>query len=344
MTFAGLGSAAYGVRKSAVHRFAIIGAGRIAGVHAAAIASHPRAELALCASRRLESAQRLAAPFGGEGTDSLEDVYSSSCIDAVIICSPTIHHVEQIVSCVNGGKAVLTEKPVDLDLARVDDCIRAISGSEQRVMVGFNRRFDPSFAEVLSRVQKGEIGKLEQLTIISRDAAPPPPHYAAGSGGIFRDMTIHDFDMARAFLGDFVQVSAVGQDWDPATDDFTGGVVTMTAPNGAVATIINSRRCASGYDQRLEAFGSTGSLQVGNQRATSVTYNNAAVSHETSAYLTHFQDRYAHSYTAQLDQFISSLEEGTAPSPSIIDGRSALVLADAATESALWRRPLSVES
>jgi myo-inositol 2-dehydrogenase/D-chiro-inositol 1-dehydrogenase len=325
-----------------MYKFAIIGAGRIARVHAAAIAAHPKADLVLCASPRVKAAQELVQPFGAAASAEVEDVFSNPDIDAVLVCSPTSYHVDQIINAVTAGKAVLTEKPVDLDLARVDECLAAIAGSEHRAQVGFNRRFDPSVAEVLGRVKRGDIGEPTQLTIISRDASPPPASYVAGSGGIFRDMTIHDLDLARAFLGEFVEVSATGQSWDPAINDFDGGTITLTAADGAMATIINSRRCASGYDQRLEAFGTLGSLEVTNQRATSVRYNTAFASHETSPYLTHFQDRYARSYLAQLDQLISALDGDVAPGPTIRDGRSALELADAATESAMSRRSVPV--
>lgn len=333
-------------------RFAIIGAGRIGLVHAATIASHPQASLAVVTDPAPGAAATLAARFGARATETVADVFEDAEVDAVIVGSPTRFHVEQIIAGIGAGKAVLTEKPVDLELARVDECIQAVGEDGSRVMVGFNRRFDAGVAEIAARVAAGEIGPLEQLTIISRDPAPSPPEYMRGSGGMFRDMTIHDFDLARHFLGDIVSVSAVSQQLDPAIaaiDDIDGAVVTLTAASGAVATIINTRHCAAGYDQRLEAFGPRGSLETTNHTATSVRFNglvsgggaagsgaadSRAVSGAAGPYLDFFLERYAQAYRSEVDHFIAAITSGQAPSPSLRDGREALVLAEAAAQSA----------
>ena len=317
---------------------AVIGAGRIGAVHAATVASHPGARLVLVADPFADSAAAVAARHGAASTSDVAEVFASGDVDAVIIGSPTATHVDHIISAVGAGKAVLCEKPVDLSLERVDECLAAIAGHEDPVMIGFNRRFDPTFAEVHARVLAGEIGALEQLTVISRDPAAPPASYIAGSGGIFRDMTIHDFDTARFFLGDIVSVSAVGQHLDAgieAAGDFDAAVVTLTAASGAVATIINSRHCASGYDQRLEAFGPRGTLEAVNHLATSVRFSGGTHTSADGPYLDFFLQRYADAYRLELSHFIDSVVSGVAPSPSIDDGRAALVLADAATRSAL---------
>lgn len=316
---------------------AIIGAGRIGAVHAATVAAHPDARLVLVADPFADSAARVAALHGGRATTDTAAVFAADDVDAVIIGSPTPTHVDHIVSAVHAGKAVLCEKPVDLSIKQVDECLAAIAGKEDTVMIGFNRRFDPTFAEIHARVRDGEIGALEQLTIISRDPSAPPASYIADSGGIFRDMTIHDFDTARFFLGDIVGVSAVGQHLDPAIEaagDFDAAVVTLVAASGAVATIINSRHCASGYDQRLEVFGPRGVLEAVNHMATSVRYSGASQTSANGPYLDFFLQRYADAYRIELSHFIDSVTRGVAPSPSILDGRAALVLADAATLSA----------
>lgn len=318
-------------------RIAVIGAGRIGAVHAATVARHPDAELRLVHDPVGTAAQQLAEAHGARATRDITDVYDADDVDAVIIGSPTALHVEQIVGSVRAGKAVLCEKPVDLDLSRVDECIAAIAGSEHRVMIGFNRRFDPTFAEIHARVQQGEIGPLEQLTIMSRDPAPPPADYVAGSGGIFRDMTIHDFDTARFFLGDIVEVSAVGQRLDPAfahLEDFDAAVTTLVAASGAVATVVNSRHCATGYDQRLEAFGPLGALEAVNHTATAVRHSSRTHSAAAGPFLDFFLQRYAEAYSHELSHFIDAVREGRPASPTIEDGRAALVLADAATHSA----------
>jgi myo-inositol 2-dehydrogenase / D-chiro-inositol 1-dehydrogenase len=317
-------------------RLAIIGAGRIGQVHARTIDAHPGAELVTIVDPMPGAASAVAGAFRARASESVEDVYGDPSIDAVVVCSPTTCHVDQIIASVASGKAVLAEKPVDLSVARVDECLAAIVGNEHRVMVGFNRRFDPGVVELKARLDAGEVGELRQLTIISRDPAAAPARYMAGSGGIFKDMTIHDFDMARFLLGDIVEVSASGHafiDDIRRIGDIDTCSVTLTASSGATATILNSRECAAGYDQRIEAFGPKGALETTNLRTTGVRFSGATGTELAGPYLPFFLERYATAYTAELDHFIASVESGTAPSPSVRDGRAALVIAEAAGAS-----------
>lgn len=326
-------------------RLAIIGAGRIGQVHARTIYAHPRAELALIADPVPGAAAAVAATYGARATEDVQDVYADPSIDAVVICSPTACHVDQIIASVAAGKAVLTEKPVDLSVDRVDECLAAIDGNEHRVMVGFNRRFDPGVIELKTRLDAGEVGELRQVTIISRDPAAAPAQYMVNSGGIFKDMTIHDFDMARFLLGDIAEVCASGHAF---IDDIRGigdidtCSVTLTAPSGATATILNSRVCAAGYDQRIEVFGPKGALETTNLRTTGVRSSGAAGTDVAGPYLPFFLERYAAAYSAELDHFISAIEAGTAPSPSIRDGRAALVIAEAAGASLVSKAQVPV--
>ena len=318
-------------------RIAIIGAGRIGQVHARTVSAHPGAQLALIADPVAGAAAKVAEGYGCRSTESVDDVFADQGVDAVVVCSPAPYHVDQIIAGVSAGKAVLTEKPVDLSMARVEECIAAIAGNEHRVMVGFNRRFDPGVKELRERVQAGEIGDLRQLTIISRDPAAPPAGYLTASGGIFRDMTIHDFDMARFLLGDFVQVTTSAHayiDDIGGIGDFDTATVTLTTASGAVCTILNSRVCAAGYDQRMEAFGPKGSLEATNLRTTGIRFNGASGTEVAGPYLPFFLERYADAYRNELDHFITSIGAGTAPSPSILDGKAALALADAADAAA----------
>lgn len=329
--------------------FAIIGAGRIGAVHAATIAAHPQAELVLVADPMPGAAERLAAQHGARATTDVGEVFGSGA-DAVVVGSPTRFHVEQIIAGVDAGMAVLVEKPVDLDLARVDECLRVVGPRADRVMVGFNRRFDAGVQEIARRAAAGDVGEVEQVTIISRDPAPAPVEYLRGSGGMFRDMTIHDLDLARFLLGEIVEVSAVGQQLDPeiaALGDVDAGVVTLVAASGAVATIINSRHCAAGYDQRVEVFGTRGSLETANHTATSVRFSGIGgggvpVSGAAGPYLDFFLERYAGAYRAEVDHFIAAIGSGVAPSPTLTDGRAALALADAAAESMVAGRRVAV--
>ncbi len=318
-------------------RFALFGAGRIGQVHAATLAAHPRAELVVVCDPMLEFAGQLAEKHGAVATSDVDAVLADETIDAVVIGSPTPTHVDLISRAVLAGKAVLCEKPIDLDIARVDACWEQIKDVDHTVMIGFNRRFDPSFADIQGRVEAGEVGSLEQLIIISRDPEPPPAAYLGASGGLFRDMTIHDFDMARFFLGDIVEVQATGTnlvaDFVKEAGDIDGAVIVLRGTSGAVATITNSRRCTFGYDQRLEAFGATGMLTADNLLPTSVRYSGAERTEAAAPYMNFFLERYLPAYRAELDHFIGAIEDGTAPSPSFADGRAALLLADAANES-----------
>jgi myo-inositol 2-dehydrogenase / D-chiro-inositol 1-dehydrogenase len=318
-------------------RVGLIGCGRIGRVHADSVAVSSRAELARVYDPVEAAAREVGERFGAPHTTDVEDVLSDGSIDAVVIASPTPTHVDLMTRAVRAGKGVLCEKPIDLDVARVDACWAEIGAADPVVMVGFNRRFDPSFADVRARVAAGEIGRLEQLTIISRDPAPPPAGYVATSGGLFRDMTIHDLDMARSFLGRVVEVTARGSnlisDEIAGAGDVDGAVTVLRGESGAVATIVNSRRCAFGYDQRLEAFGERGMLAAANQLPTSVRFSGAEATEVAPPYVNFFLDRYTPAYRAELDAFVTAVETGVPPTPGFADGRAALVLADAAGES-----------
>jgi myo-inositol 2-dehydrogenase/D-chiro-inositol 1-dehydrogenase len=318
-------------------RFALFGAGRIGRVHAASLAAHPQTELAVVHDPVEAAALEVATRYGAVPTQDARVILGDRSIGAVIIASPTATHVDLLAASVRAGKAVLCEKPIDLDLARVDACWEELKDLESTVMVGFNRRFDPTFAEIRDRVAAGEIGKLEQLLITSRDPAPAPAAYIGTSGGLFRDMTIHDFDMARFFLGEVVEVQATGanliEPYIAEAGDIDSAVVVLRGAGGELCQIVNSRRCAFGYDQRLEAFGADGMLTAGNQAATSVRRSGATGTETASPYLNFFLDRYTPAYRAELDHLVSCVERGEVPSPGFADGRAALVLADAANES-----------
>ena len=318
-------------------RFALFGCGRIGRVHADSIDVHPQAELAWVYDPIESAAQEVAKQYGASTAPSVDAAMEDPSVDAVVIASATPTHVDLLTRAVRTGKAVLCEKPIDLDLARVDRCWAEIAALNPTVMVGFNRRFDPSFREVRERIASGEIGRLEQLTIVSRDPAPAPREYLAVSGGLFRDMTIHDFDLARFFLGGVAEVYAMGSnlvaDYIAELGDIDGAVVVMRGADGALCQITNSRHSVFGYDQRLEAFGSAGMLSVGNQHPTSVRLSNATHTEAAPEYLNFFLDRYTPAYRAELDHLITATEQGGQPNPGFADGREALALADAALES-----------
>ena len=327
-------------------KVALFGSGRIGQVHARNIAAHPDLELAWIADPFIKGAQSLAAATGAQAVETADEVFANQDLDAIIIGSPTSTHVDLISRAVGAGVAALCEKPIDLDIDRVRVCRDQIRGTKTPLMLGFNRRFDPNFASVRARVAAGEIGRLEQLTIISRDPAPAPNDYIATSGGIFRDQSIHDLDMARFFVPDIIEVSATGSnlfcDYIEEAGDFDSVVITLRGREGELITITNSRHSAYGHDQRLEAFGSEGLLTAGNMTPTTVRKYGATGTEESDAYMPFFLERYAQAYRSELDSFVQSIRQGTACSPGFDDGVMALILANAAEESARSGRAVKI--
>ncbi len=314
---------------------AVIGAGRIGHIHARNIANHPGARLAGVADVDAGAAARLARACGAEPI-ALDAAFSAA--DAVLIGSPTSTHAEYIERAASAGRPVFCEKPIDLSAERIRHCLDAVKRAGIPLMVGFNRRFDPSFAALWRRLAAGEIGTLELLAITSRDPAPPPAGYIATSGGLFRDMMIHDLDMARFLLGEepvslFAASSCL---IDPAiggAGDVDTAVVTLRTGGGKLCQISNSRRAVYGYDQRIEAHGSRGMLRVDNMTATRLECASAA-GFTTEPALPFFLERYAASYRAELDAFVTAVGAGVSPIPGGEEGLRALVLADAAARSA----------
>jgi len=326
--------------------FALLGAGRIGRVHAGAIARDPRARLVAVADPVAAAARAVADARGCAVTDAAA-IEADAAIDAVVICTPTNTHAGLIERFARAGKAIFCEKPVDLSVARVRACLAVVAATGARLMIGFNRRFDPHFAAVRQAIDAGRIGAVELVTITSRDPAPPPPAYVAVSGGLFRDMTIHDFDMARFLLGEEVAtVMATGAVLvDPAIglagDIDTAAVILRTA-SGRQALITNSRRASYGYDQRVEVHGAKGAVAAGNPRPALVEVATA------EGYLSpplhdFFMTRYADAYAAEIAAFIDALERGAPMAPSGADGLAALVLAEAAGQSMREGRAVRVE-
>lgn len=327
-------------------RFGLIGTGRIGQVHAKSVVSTPGATLEVVADVFLEGAQRTAAEFGGAATDDPMAVFDSDKVDAIIVASPTSTHIDLIDAAIDAGIPVLCEKPIDLDIARVDALREKASKSKTPIVLGFNRRFDPHFNAVHRRVQAGEIGKLEQLIIISRDPAPASNDYLKVSGGIFRDMTIHDFDMARFFVPKIVSVTANGfNQFSPdikAMGDYDSTSITLRGSNDEVISITNSRHAIYGFDQRMEAFGDKGMLRVENLTDTNVRHYTEHFVEQREPYQNFFLQRYMDSYRLELAEFIKRVQGEPSNSPDFEDGRAALVLADAALQSAQSGKTVSV--
>jgi myo-inositol 2-dehydrogenase / D-chiro-inositol 1-dehydrogenase len=315
----------------------LLGAGRIGNVHAKSIVANANSKLVAIADVNHAAAEKLAAEHGAQARTA-DDIIRDSSIDAVLIATSTNTHSDLIEAATAAGKAVLCEKPVDLNLERALACQAAAERRGRPVMIGFNRRFDPNFAAVKKALDGGEIGRGELLSITSFDPAPPPVSYIQVSGGLFRDMAIHDFDMACwIFGGAPVEVSAVGSSIvDPAigqAGDVDTAVITLRFADGRIAVIKNSRRAVYGYDQRLELLGSDGLLQAGNMLENTVakTTTAGALSAKPEFF---FLERYMRAYEAEWRAFVQAVEQGGAMPVTLQDGVNALAVAEAATLSA----------
>lgn len=316
----------------------VLGAGRIGQIHARNVAAHPKARLVAVTDVSADAANGLAAATGAKVFDSNEAVIADNSVGAVLICTPTDTHADLIELAIKAGKAVFCEKPVDLSAARVRQCLDVVTAAGGKLMIGFNRRFDPNFNALKQRLLEGEIGAPEIVSIISKDPSPPPVSYIARSGGIFRDMMIHDLDLARYLLGEEpVEVSAMAAALvDPAigvAGDFDSAVVNLKTASGKLCQISNSRRATFGYDQRIEVHGALGMLRAHNVPLTTVE-KAGAHGFTTEPALPFFLERYAAAYRAEIDTFIQGVLTGAMLQPTGLDGLKALELADAATESA----------
>ncbi len=314
----------------------LLGCGRIGQVHANSLSKIKSARLVAVADAVPAAAEQLAALHGAEVRDA-DAIIAATDIDAVIIATPTTLHFDQIHALAAAGKAIFCEKPIDLSSERAAQCQSAVAAAGVAFFTAFNRRFDPSFAHLKAQLAAGAIGATEMIVITSRDPAPPPASYIAQSGGLFRDMMIHDLDMARFLLEeDPIEVFATGSCLvDPeigAAGDVDTAAVTLKTASGKIALINNSRRATYGYDQRIEVHGSEGMLRAANMLENLV--EQAGTQGFTAAPNKHFfLERYEAAYLAEMTAFIAAIAAGTSPQPSVADGVAAQRLADAATES-----------
>ena len=324
---------------------AIFGAGRIGQIHARNAAASPELTLKYVVDPNRAAAEAIASQTGAVVVDT-DTVLGDGSVSGVIIASATNAHLDQAVSAASAGKAIFCEKPLDLDLARARKAGAKLTGAA--MLVGFNRRFDPHFTALKARIESNAIGKLESLSIISHDPAPPPVSYIRVSGGLFKDMAIHDFDMARWLLGEepaevFASASCLV---DPAIEQ-AGDVDTartlLRTGTGRFCVISNTRRSGYGYDQRIEAYGSAGTVRADNVLVSTVSTCTERGSAGDSLQ-NFFLERYADAYRREMKHFVGILRDGEAPAAGYHDGIAALVLAEAAALSVKLNKPVSVSS
>ncbi len=327
-------------------QFCQFGAGRIGKIHAGNISASERAQLRYIVDVDKKAATRLAGKHGASVTTA-EKALDDPDVDAVLVASSTNTHADIIEKAARAGKAVFCEKPVDLDLARVDAVIRTVKQAGVPVFIAFNRRFDPTLGGVCRAAAAGAAGDIETVIITSRDPSPPPLAYVKGSGGLFLDMMIHDFDLAHWALGEMpAEVFAHGSVLvDPeigAAGDVDTAVVTMVTKSGRLCHISNSRRAVYGYDQRMEIFGSKGMIRAENRTPRSVEiFTGTAVQAEKPLWF--FLERYEEAYRHELEHFIDVLEGKASPLVGLDEARAAMVLALAAGESVKTGLPVRID-
>ncbi len=313
-------------------------------VHGGNVARHPGARIRYVVDVDVKSAQAIAAATGAE-VASVETVLADKAVRAVVITTPTPSHLDLIVGSARAGKAIFCEKPIDLSIARVTECLAAVERARVPFAVGFQRRFDPTFRALKHAVDAAAVGTVEVVRITSCDPSPPPKSYVASSGGLFRDMMIHDFDMANWFLGEMPNmVFATGSCLvDPGIGelgDVDTGIAVLRTPSGKLCHIDNSRRATYGYDQRIEVFGSKGLLRARNQTATTMElWNERGVTSDKA--LPFFPERYVEAYAAEINHFIDAVSHGTPLEVGGEAGRASLALADAAQKSRDSGQPVS---
>jgi len=308
-------------------------------MHAANVARHPRASLTMVYDIDSAAAAEVATLAGARVAKSPEDVFGSAEVDAVLIATATPTHADYIEMAVASGKGVLCEKPIDLDLKRVDLCRQRIAGSKVPIQIGFNRRFDPGHRAAREAMLAGEIGALHQVIITSRDPALPPKSYLTQAGGLFRDMSIHDFDLARFMLGEEpVEVFAIaGALNDPVLgaelSEVDSAMFILRTASGKQCHINNTRCAVYGYDQRVELVGQVGMVISDNRKPHELRRFKAQKTEVSEPYLLFFLERYNEAFMAEIGAFVDAVETGRVASPGFEDGRQALILAEAAYKS-----------
>lgn len=330
-------------------KIGIIGAGRIGKVHAENLVMRiPAAEVVAVADVFEDAAQLLANRLNvPTATGNYLDVLNNPDIDAIIIGSSTNTHAQIIMEATQAGKHIFCEKPIDLSLSRIQEILDVVEKSGVKFQVGFNRRFDPNFSRIRQAVQEGNIGDVHLMHIISRDPAPPPINYIEVSGGIFLDMMIHDFDMARFLVGSEIEevYTNAAVRVDPKigeAGDLDTAVVMLKFANGVIGTIDNSRQAVYGYDQRVEVFGSKGSVSTGNNYPNTVTFSTADTIHRDLP-LNFFMERYTESFVNEMQAFVDAIATDTPVPCGGLDGLLSVKIGIAARKSYDENRPVRID-
>jgi myo-inositol 2-dehydrogenase / D-chiro-inositol 1-dehydrogenase len=323
----------------------VIGCGRIGQVHAATVSRMRGARLVAVADPFEEFGRKVAGQFGTMWTPEWEALMRNDEVRGVVIGSPTPFHAEQIKAAAAAGKDIFCEKPISNDLRVIDECLEAVDKAGVRLLIGFQRRFDANFMRVKAEVEAGAIGEVRMFHIVSRDPSPPPAEYLAKSGGLFLDQTSHDFDQARFVTGSEIEevfvTAAAFEGAAKEAGDVDTAITVLKMANGTFGTIDNSRRCAYGYDQRIEVFGEKGSVTGGNRAPDTVVVAGSGGITSGLPY-SFFMDRYTGGYAGVMEEFVSMIQNGTPPSVTGVDGRAPIVAGMAAALSLKEGRPVKL--
>uniref|UniRef100_A0A7S2ZAH6 Inositol 2-dehydrogenase n=1 Tax=Rhodosorus marinus TaxID=101924 RepID=A0A7S2ZAH6_9RHOD len=321
----------------------VIGCGRIGQVHAKTLAASMDAQLVVMADPVVDFAEPVAKSFGADFVPDYKDLVNDPRVRGVVIGSPTPYHAEQIIASAEAGKDIFCEKPISNDLEVIDKCLKVVEDKGVRLLTGFQRRFDPNFRKVKQEILNGAIGDVRMFHITSRDPSPPPAEYLKKSGGIFLDMISHDFDMARfVSQSEIDEVFVTGKAFGPEAaeaEDFDSVVTMLRMKNGSFGTIENSRSCAFGYDQRIEVFGSKGTL-TGNNRGPSEVVLSNSEGITSGLPFSFFMDRYTEGYRDIMTEFVNMIVNQKEPSVDGYDGRAPILAAMACKLSAAENRPV----
>ena len=330
-------------------KFALLGAGRIGKMHANNITLNPLSDLEILYDINRNASKELSDIHNCKIAKSAEEAINNENVDAVVISSATPTHIEYILLAAKANKAIFCEKPIDLDIKKVDQCKKDLKKYNVPIHIGFNRRFDLSHRSLKNAKDKGEIGDLEMIIISDRDAVAPSVEFLKNAGGLFRDKTVHDFDLTRFILGNkdpIVEIFAHGENLFSKsvkeTNDLDTAMFTMKSESGVLCHINNSRRAVYGYDQRVEIFGSKGMIISDNQSPTSVKKFNKNITNSEDPLYYFFIERYDQAYKNQLENFVNCIINKKPTSVNFEDGRKALIIANAAYESLAKKQTVKI--
>ena len=327
---------------------ALLGFGRIGQMHALNINKNKNLKLLYVYEKLVKLGKKAKKLYNCKIEKNYKKIFTDKEVDIIFISSPTSTHIKFIEEGLRFKKTIFCEKPLDLNISKIIKTFKKVKKNQSKIQLGFNRRYDPGHHSIKMDLDKKKIGRLEKIIITSRDPAPPSKSYLKSSGGIFRDMMIHDFDLCRYYLknDEISEISASASSFEPfykKIKDYELATVTMKSKKGVICIITNSRHCSFGYDQRVELFGKKGMLFSGNQKSSATEFFNSNQTHSQKPFLNFFIERYKDAYVLQLNDLISLHKKRIKPRSTFKDGYLALKIANAAYKSLIQKRVIKLK-